>query len=141
MCSTVKNCCSRLSLPLKKMVCVMERYELTFTMIVRIFQTRHHWTLHKRICCYWTTVSKVSRIKPKRTTLVVDTTIVIRYTLLKTTSVYPVIQFGRIRTLLSFSRKTRRISHISMLTIVLVTYPSWNPNSFVMEYGVKSTNL
>ena len=28
-----------------------------FTMIVRIFQTRQHWTLHKRICCCWTTVS------------------------------------------------------------------------------------
>ena len=38
MCSTVKKCCSRLSLPLKNtVVCVMERYELTFTMIVRIF--------------------------------------------------------------------------------------------------------
>ena len=45
-------------LPLKNtVVYVVERYELTFTMIVRIFQTRHHWTLHKRICCCWTTVS------------------------------------------------------------------------------------
>ena len=33
------------------------------------------------------------------------------------------------------SRKTRRISLISMLTIVLVTYLSWNSNSFVTEYG------
>ena len=38
-------------------VCVMERYELTFTMIIRIFQIHQHWTLHKRICCCWTTVS------------------------------------------------------------------------------------
>ena len=51
-CSTVKKCCSRLSLPLKNTVMyVMERYELTFTMIVRIFRTRQHWTIHKRICC------------------------------------------------------------------------------------------
>ena len=27
-----------------------ERYELTFTMIVRIFQIHQHWTLCKRIC-------------------------------------------------------------------------------------------
>ena len=33
----------------------------------------------------------------------------------------PAIQFGRIQTLLFFSRKTRRISHISTQTIVLVT--------------------
>ena len=38
-------------------VCVMERYELTFTMIVKIFQIPRHWTLHKRTCCCWTTVS------------------------------------------------------------------------------------
>ena len=82
----------------------------------------------KNFCC-WTTASTVNRIKPKRATLVVDTTIAIRYTLLKTTSVYPAIQFGRIRTLLSSSRKTRSISHTSMLTIVLVTYLSWNSNS------------
>ena len=37
--------------------------------------------------------------------------------------------------------KTRRISHLSMLTIVLVTYLSWNSNSFVIEYGVKNTTL
>ena len=36
---------------------VMERYELNFTMIVRIFQTRQHWTLHKKICSCWTPVS------------------------------------------------------------------------------------
>ena len=49
---------SRLSLPLKNtVVCVMERYELTFTMIVKIFQIHQHWTLHKRICCCWTTQS------------------------------------------------------------------------------------
>ena len=142
MCSTVKKCCSRLSLPLKNtVVCVMERYELTFLIIVRIFQIHQHWTLHKKICCWWTTVSQVSRIKLKRTTLVVDTTIAIRYTLPKTTSAYPAIQFGRIQTLSSFSRKTRRISHTSMLTIVLVTYLSWNSNSFVIEYGVKITTL
>ena len=69
------------------------------------------------------------------------TTIAIRYTLLKSTSAYPANQFGRIQTLLSFSRKTRRISHTSMLTIVLVTYLSWNSNSFVIEYGVKITTL
>ena len=57
MCSTVKKCCSRLALPLKStVVCVMERYELTFTMIVRIFQIHQHWTLHKRIYCCWTTL-------------------------------------------------------------------------------------
>ena len=28
-----------------------------------------------------------------------------------------------------------------MLTIVLTTYPSWNSNSFVMEYGAKYTTL
>ena len=54
---------------------------------------------------------------------------------------YPAIQFRRIQTLLSFSHKTRRISHISMLTIVLVTYPSCNSNSFVIKYGVKITTL
>ena len=69
------------------------------------------------------------------------TTVVIRYTLLRTISVYHGIQFGRIRTLLSFSHKTRRISQISMLTIVPVTYPSRNSNSFVIEYVVKSTTL
>ena len=84
MCSTVKKCCSRLSLPLKNtVVCVMERYELTFTMIVRIFHIHQHWTLHKRIYCCWTTVSLVSRIKLKRITLA------IRYTLPQTTSAYP----------------------------------------------------
>ena len=31
-----------------------ERYELTITMIVRIFQIHQHWTPHKRICCCWT---------------------------------------------------------------------------------------
>ena len=38
---------------------------------------------------------------------------------------------------------TRRISHTSMLTIVLVTSLSlsWNSNSFVIEYGVKITTL
>ena len=142
MCSTVKKCYSRLSLPLRNtLVYVTERYELTFTMIARIFQTRQHWTLHKIICCCCTTVSYVSRIKPKRTTLVVDTTIAIRYTLLKTTSICAAIQFGRIRTLLSISYKTPRISLISMLTIVPLTYPSWNSNSFAMEYGVNSTTL
>ena len=45
-------------IPLKNtVVCAMERYERTFTMIVRIFQIHQHWTLHKRICCCWTTVS------------------------------------------------------------------------------------
>ena len=81
------------------------------------------------------------QIKPKRITPVVDTPIAIRYTLLKTISVYLDKQFGRIQTSLSFSHKTRRISHISMLSIVLTTYPSWNSNSFAMEYGVKSTTL
>ena len=142
MCPTVKKCCSRLLLPLKnRAVCVMERYKLTFTMIVRIFQIHQHWTLCKRICCCWTTVSWISRIKLKRTTLVADTTIAIRYTLPKTTSAYPAIQLVRIQTLLSFSRKTRRISHTSMLSIVLVTYLSWNSNCFVIEYGVKITTL
>ena len=42
----------------------------------------------------------------KRTTLMVDTTIAIQYTLHKTTSAYPAIQFGIIHTLLTFSRKT-----------------------------------
>ena len=51
------------------------------------------------------------------------------------------LQFGRIQTLLSFSHKTRSISHISTLTIVPVTYPSLNSNSFVMGYGVKNTTL
>ena len=53
-------------------------------------------------------------MKQKRTTLVVDTTIAIRYTFLKTIPVYLDIQFGRILTLLSFSHKTQRISLISM---------------------------
>ena len=40
--------------PLKNLaVYVMERYELTFTMIVRIFQIHQHWTPHKGICCCW----------------------------------------------------------------------------------------
>ena len=44
-----------LSLPLKHLAFnVMERYKLTFTMIVRIFQIYQHWTPHKRICCCWT---------------------------------------------------------------------------------------
>ena len=90
----------------------MERYKLTFTMIARISQIHQHWTLHKRICCCWTTASLVSRIKPKRTTPMVDTTIAIRYTLLKTISDYLDKQFEKIQTLLSFSHKTRRISHI-----------------------------
>ena len=51
------------------------------------------------------------------------------------------IQFKKIQTLLSCSHNTRRISHISMLAIVLMIYPSWNSNSFVMRYGVKSTTL
>ena len=42
---------------------------------------------------------------------------------------------------ITFSRKTRRISLTSMLIIVLVTYLSWNSNSFVTEYGVKITTL
>ena len=37
--------------------------------------------------------------------------------------------------------KTRRISLISMLTIVQTTYPCWKSNSFVMEYGVRNTTL
>ena len=42
-------------LPLKNLaVHVMERYELTITMIARIFQTHQHWTICKRICCCWT---------------------------------------------------------------------------------------
>ena len=49
----------------------------------------------------------------------VGTTIAIRYTLLKTIS----DSFEKIQTLLSCSLKTRRISHISMLTIVLMIYP------------------
>ena len=64
------------------------------------------------MCCCWTTSSLASRIKPKRTTLVVDTTIAIRYTLLKTNSVYLDKQYEKIQTLLSFPHKTRRISHI-----------------------------
>ena len=59
----------------------------------------------------------------------------------QTISAYPAILFGRIQTLLSFFRKTRRNSHTSMLTIVLVTYLSWNSNSFVIEHGVKITTL
>ena len=47
----------------------------------------------------------------------------------------------RIQTLLSFSRKIRRISHTFMMKIELVTYLSWNSNSFVIEYGVKITTL
>ena len=47
-----------LSLPLENlMVHVMERYDLTFMMIVRIFQIHQHWTQHKRICCCGTTAS------------------------------------------------------------------------------------
>ena len=83
----------------------------------------------------------VSRKKPRRTTLEVDTTIAIRYTLLKTISDYLDIQFEKIQTLLSCSYKTRRISHISMLSIVQMIYPSWNSNSFVMGYGVRSTTF
>ena len=33
------------------------------------------------------------------------------------------------------------IHHTSMLTIVLMIYPSWNPNSFGMGYGVRSATL
>ena len=48
----------RLSLPLQNLaVHVMERYELTFMMIVRIFQIHQHWALCKRICCWWTIAS------------------------------------------------------------------------------------
>ena len=36
---------------------LMERYELTFTMIVRIFRIHQYWTLHKRIYCCWMTAS------------------------------------------------------------------------------------
>ena len=47
-----------LSLPLKYLaVHVMERYELNFTMIVRIFQIHQHWTLCRRTCCCWTIAS------------------------------------------------------------------------------------
>ena len=144
MCSTVRRRWGiyHSSLPLKNtMVHVMERYELTFTMIARIFQIHQHWTLHRRICCCWMIAYKASRIKPKRTTLVVDTTIVIRYTLLKTISDYLDMQFDKIQTLLSFSHKTGRISLISMLITVLVAYPSWKLNSFAMGYGVKSIPL
>ena len=92
-----------LSLPLKNLaVNAMERYERTFTIIVRIFQIHQHWTLHKRICCCWTIAFLVSRIKPKRTTLEVDTTIAIRYPI----SDYLDIQFEKIHTLLSCSHKT-----------------------------------
>ena len=45
------------------------------------------------------------RIKPRRTTLEVDTTTAIRYILHRNTSVYPDIQFERIQTLLSCSNK------------------------------------
>ena len=31
--------------------------------------------------------------------------------------------------------------HTSMLTIVIMIYPSWSSNSFVMGYGVRSTTL
>ena len=31
---------------------VMERSELTFTMIAMVFQIHQNWTLHKRICCF-----------------------------------------------------------------------------------------
>ena len=64
----------------------MERYALTFIMIVRIFQIHPHWTLCKGICCCWTIAFSLSRIKLKRTTLEVDTTIAIRHTLPKTIS-------------------------------------------------------
>ena len=64
-----------------------------------------------------------------------------RGTLLKSISDYLEIQFEKIQTLLSFSHKTRRVSHISMLIIVLMTYPSWISNSFDMGYGVKTTTL
>ena len=82
------------------MVRVMERYEMTFTMIVRIFQIHQHWTLHRRISCCWTIATYASRIKPKCTTLVVDTTIAIRYTLLKTISDY------------LFPQDTKNLTHI-----------------------------
>ena len=36
---------------------VMERYELIFTTIARIFQIHQHWTIHKRSCCCWKIVS------------------------------------------------------------------------------------
>ena len=65
---------------------VLERYELTFMMIVKVFQIHQHWTLHKRICCCWTTACYASRIKLKCTILEVDTTIAIRYILHKTIS-------------------------------------------------------
>ena len=41
----------------KFVVYVMERYELTFTMTVKIFQIHQHWSLHKIICCCWTIAS------------------------------------------------------------------------------------
>ena len=113
MCSAVKKCCTRLSLPLKNtVVCVMERYELTFTMIVRIFQIHQHWTLCKRICCCWTTVSWVSRIKLKRTTLVVDTTIAIRYTLPKTTPPTPPYNRENSNFIILFPQDTKNLTHI-----------------------------
>ena len=40
-----------------------------------------------------------------------------------------------------FPQDTKNLSLISMLTIVPVTYPAWNSNRFVMEYGVKSATL
>ena len=56
--SKQKKCLTRPSMPSKNTAAfVMKRYELTFTMIARIFQIHRHWTLHKRICCCWTTVS------------------------------------------------------------------------------------
>ena len=71
-----------------------------------VFQIHQHWTPHKRICCCWTIASSASRIKPKHTTLEVDTTTAIRYTLLKTISGYHDIQFEKIQTLFSCSHKT-----------------------------------
>ena len=98
---------SLLSQLLKDLVVhVMDRCELTFTMISRIFQIHQHWTLRKRICCCWTIVSSVDRIKLKRTTLEVDIIDAIRYTLHKTYSNYHELQFEKIQTLLSCSQKT-----------------------------------
>ena len=96
-----------LSLPLKNLaVCVMERYKLTFTMMMDIPDPTTLDPMCKRIYCCGTITSQVSRIKPKHTTPEADTTIVTRYTLLKSISDYLVIQFEKIQTLLSCSHKT-----------------------------------
>ena len=34
-------------------MCIMEKYKLTFTTIARIFQIHQHWTLPRRICYCW----------------------------------------------------------------------------------------